>query len=383
MTIVSTLLVFMLSFQLGVYQSMRGNTLKIFDGFAQIQPLGYSGDPDIRKTIDRPEQLAAKAETTPGVDAAAPRATTYVILANDDLSFGGALVGVDPQREASVSTLHNTMRAGRFLAKNDTNAIVMGDVLARDLKIQIGGKVTVLGSALDGSVAADSLVLIGTFHTGMNELDRQIAEMPLARFQATFGMGNQANIIVLMGRDLRGVTDALPAITKFAAASGLTVRNWGELEPALKQAITLDFSTAMLWYVSLVVVVVFITLNTLLMSVLERTREFGMLLALGMQSYLVGRMLWLELLFLAVIGNTIGILLGGGASLWFESHGIVFSGLQGLLLQWGLPGRLYPSLTATSALAGPLVIVLAVATAGLVPYRRILKLEPLQAMRTT
>jgi ABC-type lipoprotein release transport system permease subunit len=362
---------------------MRGNTLKIFDGFAQIQPLGYSGDPDIRKTIDRPEQLAAKAETTPGVDAAAPRATTYVILANDDLSFGGALVGVDPQREASVSTLHNTMRAGRFLAKNDTNAIVMGDVLARDLKIQIGGKVTVLGSALDGSVAADSLVLIGTFHTGMNELDRQIAEMPLARFQATFGMGNQANIIVLMGRDLRGVTDALPAITKFAAASGLTVRNWGELEPALKQAITLDFSTAMLWYVSLVVVVVFITLNTLLMSVLERTREFGMLLALGMQSYLVGRMLWLELLFLAVIGNTIGILLGGGASLWFESHGIVFSGLQGLLLQWGLPGRLYPSLTATSALAGPLVIVLAVATAGLVPYRRILKLEPLQAMRTT
>ena len=239
---------------------------------------------------------------------------------------------------------------------------------------------TILGSALDGTVAADSLKLVGIFRTGMGDLDRQIAEMPLQRFRDAFAMGDRANVIALSGPSLEAVDRALPALRALAAAHGVGVVDWGTLEPALKQAITLDFSTAMLWYASLVVVVVFIILNTLLMSVLERTREFGMLLAIGMGPGLIGRMLWLELVLLALLGNAIGIAIGGGAALWFQRHGIVFGSLEGLMSEWGLPGRLYPKLTVVSALAGPLVIVASVALAGLFPYRRVRRLEPVAAM---
>jgi putative ABC transport system permease protein len=380
MAIASALLVFMLSFQLGVYDGMKGNALRIFDGFAQLQPEGYAADPDLHKTIAAPHALAAQAMAIPGVTAAAPRASCYVIVANGERSFGAAVVGVDPVSEPDVSTLGKTVKAGRYLRPDDGAAVVLGDTLARNLKLGLGDDVTILGSAVDGTVAADSLRIVGLFHTGIADLDRQTAEMPLARFQETFALGDEANVVALAGSSLADVDSALPRLRDLAAAHGLAIRDWGALQPALKQGIALDFSTSMLWYVSLVVVVVFIILNTLLMSVLERTREFGMLMAVGMQPRRIGRMLWLELVFLALLGNGIGVAIGGGAALWFQVHGIALGGLEGLMSQWGLPGRLYPSLSFVSALAGPGVIVFAVALAGVIPYRRILRLEPVAAM---
>ncbi len=123
------------------------------------------------------------------------------------------------------------------------------------------------------------------------------------------------------------------------------VADWGTLQPALKKGIALDFTTGLMWYVILVVMVVFILLNTLLMSVLERTREFGMLLAIGMRARQIGWMLWLEFLLMAVVGNLGGILLGGAIAVYFAETGIAFSGLEGVMAQWGLPGRLFPELT--------------------------------------
>ena len=380
MAFASAILVFMLSFQFGVYDTMKANALRLFDGFAQIQPEGYADDPGLRKAIDDPRAVAARATAVPGVTAAAPRAASYAILASGDRSFGAGIYGVDATAEPWVSTLPATVREGRYLEPGDTAAIVMGDTLARNLGVGLGDDVTILGSAQDGTVAADSLKLVGIFHTGLTDLDRQTAEMPLARFQEAFAMEGGANVIALSGPSLAAVDAALPRLRAAAASSGLTVEDWGALQPGLEQAITLDFSSSMLWYVSLVVVVVFIILNTLLMSVLERTREFGMLMAVGMRPHRIGRMLWLELVFLALVGNALGILIGGGAALWFQVHGMAFAGLEGLFAQWGLPGRLYPSLTLTSAFAGPLVVLLSVAVAGFVPYRRILRLEPVAAM---
>src|SRR6202030_639333 len=112
-----------------------------------------------------------------------------------------------------------------------------------------------------------------------------------------------------------------------------------------RDAIDLKYATSMLFYASLVVVVAFIILNTLLMSVLERTREFGMLLALGMRPGQIGAMVWIELLGLALLGCLVGLVVGGGVTLWLEARGIVYPIDPLLLAQFGLPTRLYPALT--------------------------------------
>lgn len=381
--IVVALLVFMLSFQMGVYDTMKQTTLRIFDGYAQIQPKGYSGDPTIDRTIEHPEKLAREAIAIDGVTTAAPRVNAFAVLANGERSYGAAVVGVDPASEAKISSIAATIRDGRYLAAGDRDTAIMGDILAQNLRLTVGGKVTLLGSARDGSVAADILRVVGIYHSGIVELDRSILEMPLARAQDTFAMDGRANTIALGGPSLGGVNAAIPALEILGKRHGVSVRDWAAMEPALSDMIALKYATSMLFYLTLVVVVAFIILNTLLMSVLERTREFGMLLAMGMRPRLIGRMVWIELLGLALFGCAIGFIIGAGVTLWFEHQGIVYPGMSKLLAQFGLPPRLYPTLTPLSALVGPGAILLSIALGGIVPYLRVTRLTAASAMRAT
>ena len=138
---------------------------------------------------------------------------------------------------------------------------------------------------------------------------------------------------------------------------------------------------SLLLYFVLVSVVAFIILNTLLMSVLERTREFGTLLALGMRSQSIGAMVWLELLGLAVGGCLLGLAIGGGLAIWFSHVGISLGGLGTAMAQYGLPSRLYPAVTPLSFAVGPGAILLAIVVGGVAPYLRVMGLTPGIAMR--
>lgn len=381
--LVVAILVFMLSFQLSVYASMKQNTLRIFDGYAQIQPRGYSTDPALDRTVIQPETLVRQALAIDGISAASPRVNAFAILANGRRSYGGAVIGVDPQSERKVSSIAATIRNGRYLKALDTNSAILGDVLARNLGLSVGMDVTLLGEARDGSVAADVLHVVGLFHSGIPELDRAILEMPFKRAQDTFAMAGRANTIALSGPSLAAVDDALPELRAVVGLHGDAVLNWSALEPAMRDAITLDMSIGALLYATLIAVVAFIILNTLLMSVLERTREFGTLMAVGMRPRLIGQMVWLELVTLALTGCAIGFAVGALATLQFQHEGIAFSGVSELFARFGLPPRIYPALTPVSAATGPVALLLAIATGGIVPYLRVLRLTAASAMRAT
>ncbi len=378
---VAALLVFALSFQVGVYETMKETTLRVFDGYAQLQPEGYASDPNLERTIAAPERLVSRALAIPGISVAAPRINAFAILANGGRSYGAAVVGVRPESEAKVSSIAASIHDGRYLEPGDSGTAVVGQLLAKNLGLAVGSRVTLLGQARDGSVAADVLSVAGIYESGIPELDRTILEMPFARARETFAMGDNANTIALGGRSLADVNRALGALRALAHRHDLNARGWGDLEPALRDNILLKYITSLLLYLTLVLVVAFIVLNTLLMSVLERTREFGMLLALGMRPRLIGGMVWIELLALALFGTAIGIAIGGAATLWLGHVGIALPGLAKLLAQFGLPPKLYPSLTWLSATLGPSAILIAIVLGGIVPYLRVARLTAASAMR--
>lgn len=379
--LVAALLVFMLSFQDGVYSAMKETTLRIFDGYAQVQPPGWADDPTIDKAIERPEALAARLRGIPGVSVAAPRVNGFAILANGARSYGAAVIGVDPGREARVTDLPGRMSGGRYLAPGDDDTAVLGDALARNLGLSVGGRVTLLGAARDGSVAADVLRVVGLYHSGIADLDRSILEMPLARAQAAFGMDGAASTIALGGRSLAAVSGALPAARAIAGPAGTLVVDWAELEPAVRDAIDLKYAISMLFYATLVVVVAFILLNTLLMSVLERTREFGVLLALGMRPGQIGVMVWIELFALAGLGCLAGMAIGAGITLWLQAVGVVYPIDPRILAQFGAPRRLRPALTVFSLCLGPGALMFTIALGGVAPFLRVTRLTPILAMR--
>lgn len=373
-------LVFMPALQNGTYRSMIENTLRLYDGYAQLERPGYREQPEIRETITDVGGLLGELRGIAGLEGVSARASAYALLSAADRSFGAQVLGVDPESEAEVSSVPRNVDRGRYLAPAARDEIVLGTTLADNLKLSIGDAVTLLGMGRDGSLAADSLTLVGTFDSGIREIDRLTAEIPLDRFQQTFSMPGQAHTIVVSGSSLADFSPLMDEIRAVAEPRGLELLDWQALQPGLYQAILLDAGTAALIYLAMVVVVTFTLLNSLLMSVLERTREFGILMSLGMRPAAIGRMVWLETLLMLGLGLTAGIVLGALVSAYFGRAGIAFGQMEEIFSQFGLPGAMYPRLDALTLLGGPGVIAAFTLLAGVFPYLRIRRLEPVASM---
>lgn len=383
MGFISMLLVFVLSFQLGSYDTMKASMLQISDGFGQFQAEGYKDDPEMGKIIPNSSDLVAEVAKIKGVSAVTERGNGFGLLANGERTFAAAVMGIDPVAEAQVTTMTGKVDRGRPLNADDTNAIVLGDGLARNLKIGLGDPVTMLGSGTDGSVAADVLMVVGIFKSGVPELDRQMAQMPIERFKETFLMEGAAHAVLVRSEELPEIEAAEEDLKAAAEKHGVVYLNWQELRPEVQQMINVDWYSAVMMYATLVVVVVFIILNTLYMSVLERTREFGVLLALGMKPHQIGRMVWMEIIFLSTVGAGIGIILGIILTGIFQNTGIAIDmeGTAEIYAQWGLPSKFYPEMTVGRVLSGPGAMVVSIVILGFIPYRRVLGLEPVEAMK--
>jgi len=379
-TIAAAITVFLLSFERGAYGTMKENVLRLMDGFSQVQASTFQSDPDLRKTIDNAEPLMRKLASIQGITAVAPRTVSYVILNSKNRSYAAALVGIDPAREVQVSTLYSTVVAGRFLKAGDGAQIVIGDALARNLHVGVGGTLTLLGTAADGTVAADVVTVAGIFRTGTPDLDRQTAEMPLSRFQNDFAIASKVNLIVIAGHSLGAIQNSLQSIQATAKAFGADALDWTRLEPAVNDIILFGESFWLLIYISLIAIVVFILLNTILMSLLERHREFGMLMAIGMRPTKLGLLVWVELFFLAVLGTSLGTAIGFAATAWAAAHGIPFPDAGALFARWHMPATLYPQIDAVGTFAGPIAIALSITCAGVIPFSRVMRLSPIAAM---
>jgi ABC-type lipoprotein release transport system permease subunit len=175
----NVLLVFMISFQFGMYRLMIDNTLQAFTGHMQVQAPGYKDDQKMRQTVPDVRGLATMLRDEIGSDTIAARASTFVLASSEERTFGIAVFGVEPEHEPAVSNIPGLVTSGRFLGDDGAEEIVIGSVLARNLRVSVGDELTLLGSGRDGSFAAAVVTIVGIFESGVQDIDRSIAELPL------------------------------------------------------------------------------------------------------------------------------------------------------------------------------------------------------------
>jgi ABC-type lipoprotein release transport system permease subunit len=377
----NTLLVFMISFQFSMYGLMIDNTLQVFSGHMQVQAQGYKDDQKMRQVVPDVQPLAERLRNELDSDTVAARGWAFGLASSRERSYGIGIYGVEPEFEARVSSIPGLIKEGRFLEQNDALEIVIGEVLSRNLRIGVGDELTILGSGLDGSFAAAVVVVVGIFESGVKEIDRNIAEMPLGTFQDVFYMNGAGHQVVIMAPTL----DDAPALQSRVAArlpDGLVVHAWDVLQPGLKQAIQADMSSAFFMYGILVILVAFSVLNTQLMSVLERTHEFGVVLALGMKPGRLGRLVMLETTLMGLLGLLLGALVGTLVTYWFTINGLSYPGMEEMAANFNLPGRVYPQVSALKTVFGPAVVFLFTLLAAVYPAWRLRHLHPVEAMRT-
>ena len=166
-----------------------------------------------------------------------------------------------------------------------------------------------------------------------------------------------------------------------AAGADLKVHTWDALLPGLKQAIQADFTSAWFMYGILIVLVAFSVLNTQLMSVLERTKEFGIVMSLGVTPGRLGRLVLLETALMGTLGLVLGALLGGALVAWLGHHGFSYPGMEEMAGKFNLPSRIYPPVTLIGLFFGPAIILVSSVIASLYPAIRLRWLEPVAAMR--
>lgn len=379
----NVLLVFMIALQFGSYDMMINNTLRAFSGHLQIQAEGYQENQRIRSSIPAVSDLAREARSALPSAGVAARAAAFALASSDERSYGIRVIGVEPGHEPDVSTLPGLLERGRFLRDGMAPEIVIGAVMARNLKVGVGDEITLLGSGRDGSFAAAVMTVVGIFKTGMAEMDRSIAEVPLPFFQDVFTMPDHGHQLVIALENLDALPAAEAAVKPLAdSREGLTVLDWVELNPGLKQAIQADMSSAWFMYGVLIVLVAFSVLNTQLMSVLERTREFGVISALGVRPRRLAALVMLETTLMALIGLVIGVALGWLVTVYFNHAGFTYPGMEQAAERFNLPSRIYPTVTFSSILLGPSVVFVFCLLASLYPALRLLRLRPVEAMRT-
>lgn len=378
----NVLLVFMISLQFGMYRLMIDNSLQSFTGHMQVQAPGYMDDQKMRQTVPDVKQLATRLRKELGSSTIAARASTFVLASSEERTYGIAIFGVEPEHEPAVSSIPGLVTSGRFLDANDAEEIVIGSVLARNLRVSIGGELTLLGSGRDGSFAAAVVTVVGIFESGIQDIDRTIAEMPLGLFQDVFYMEGAGHQVVVNAPRLADADELqLRVESLLPADENLVVQSWDALQPGLKQAIQADMSSAFFMYGVLVILVAFSVLNTQLMSVLERTREFGIVMSLGLTPGRLGRLVLLETTMMGLIGLALGALIGGAITYWLGVHGFSWPGMDEMAGKFNLPSRIYPNVTLVSLLAGPAVVMLFSLLATVYPALRLYRLHPVEAMR--
>jgi len=377
------ILVFLISMQLGMYAMMIENTLRAQTGHLQVQAPGYKDELKMRQVVSDVRGLAATLRRELGTDEVAARASAFALVSSAERSYGLQISGVEPEFEPRVSSLPGLVAEGRFFTDSAAEEIVIGSVLARNLRAGVGDELTIIGSGRDGSFAAAVVTVVGVFDSGNPDMDRSFAEVPLGFFQDTFYMEGAGHSVVIMSPSLIGV-GALKTRVQGLLPEGedLVVHDWDALLPGLKQSIQADFVSAWFMYGILIILVAFSVLNTQLMSVLERTKEFGITMSLGVTPGRLGRLVLLESSLMGAIGLIIGMIFGGALVLWLGQIGFTYPGLEEMAGKFNLPGRIYPQFSAAGLLMGPVILLLASMAASIYPALRLRWLEPVAAMRT-
>lgn len=378
------LLVFMLSFQLGSYESMINASVRLSTGHLQIQALGYQNDRKMEQVVPDPRKIMERLGRIPGISGITVRSYAFAMASSSSRTRGIMVMGIDPASEGKVTTLPTQIREGKYLDQDESDGCLIGTLLSRMLRAGIGDEITLLGMGLDGSVAATVVRVSGIYSSGIEEIDRSVLSIPNSRFDEIFSMNSSVHAVVISAHDLSNLRSAAEMIKKNLGKDlrALAVLDWGELTPGLKQSIKLDLFSGFLMYTALVLVVAFSITNTFIMAIFERNKEFGVLMALGARPGRLVGMLLAEASILNFLGVCSGMVAGALLTLFFQFRGIDMGEAGRIAEQYGLSTIFYPRLGLISLITGPAMVMVITFFSAFIPTLKVMRMTPSEALNS-
>ena len=310
----------------GSHIQMIDSAVRMGSAHLLIQQKGYQEGAEIGLTLSPREVRSVKQwiddqKSLFPIQQQLGRVFASGLASSADGATGVQILGVEPRAEQEVSLFHERLVEGRFLGEGDTDTIVVGEGIARKLRLGIDSKMVLMAQAVATTEIQSKLVRVGgVMRTGLEQLDRMLVLMPLDSSREFLELGEGLHqVAVFLGDD--DYSQELAALGK-SAFPELEVLDWGEALPELRDFIRVDDGGNYVFNVFIFLLIAFTVMNTMLMSVLERSREFALLDALGLTPAKRFAMVFVEAGFIGLLSITFGFILGYSAHLYLYVYGL-------------------------------------------------------------
>jgi ABC-type lipoprotein release transport system permease subunit len=377
-------MVFLGALMRGMSVSVIQNGLETLTGDVQIHATGYRADPVVDNRIENPDEpYGVLTETLPPGSLWTSRVRVSAVASNARHTTGVTLVGVDPLKEPQMSFIgQDALLEGRFLEPGELNAVVVGRALMKKYETRVGNKLILMAQGTSGDVESRAFRISGVYRAEMEETEKRFVFVPRAAAQDMLGMGDAVSEIEIKLPD-HEESEIVAATLAKSLPDSYEINSWEDLLPMQVAFLRIFDGFMVIWNIVVFIAMAFGIVNTILMAVFERIREFGLMRALGMKPGAVIREVMTEALLLLAVGCALGNLVGMASVALLARTGIDLSSFSAGMEYAGMSRIIYPVLTAHDlALANAVVGVLGLLV-SLYPAVRASRFTPVEAMART
>jgi len=374
------LAIFTRALQFGSYDHMIDSAVRMYTGYLQIHGKGYWEERTLEKSIEADDKLINQIEKIPFVEIAVPRLENYMLISSREITKVASVIGIDPERENEMTGLKNKLIAGRYLNDND-QGILIAEGLARLIKVNIGDSVILYGQGIFGITTATVCPVIGVVKFALPDLNNSFIYMPIKFGQNLFSMESKITTISLMLTNPRKINEVQSELNKLLNEK-FEVMRWEEMMPELVQGIQLDNVSGLIMLLILYIVIAFGIFGTVMMMTAERTKEFGILISIGVKKSKLILITTIETIFIALLGGISGVLISIPLVIYFHNNPIRYSGeLEEISLKFGVEPVLPLSTDLSIFLSQTFLVIIIALVSSLYPLNYIRKIKPVEAIR--
>jgi ABC-type lipoprotein release transport system permease subunit len=365
----------------GFDQAIYGNAIKVLGGNIQVHAEGYRAKADQSPLLPLADdqKVVEAARADPRVLAASRRIHTGGLATSREGAFAVSITGIEPEAETEVNLAAQHVIAGRYLTKDDADMIFIGKGLADAMGVGIGDRITLTGRSKHEQMARRTMTVAGIYDLGMPEIEKRTIFVSLAEAQFLYGLTGQSTEVAVVLKQL-GQEDAVIAALK-PGLSGYEIESYRTNFPELQQALGTKNGVMNIFSVIILMIAAIGILNMLLMAVYERTREIGLLGALGLKPRQISWLFILEGTMIGLVGVAAGVGLGLLINGVFKIVGLDYSQFSGMTTYMALMGgKVYPSWGVEKLLWRALTVAIIAALAAFYPAREAAQREPAEAL---
>ncbi len=371
--------IFIVAFYEGVIQQRIRSAIDNELSHIQIHHPAFRDEQDLRFDLQPSDSLTSMLKQLPAVQQWSQRIVANGMVSTSAGSSGARVNGVDPAAEAAMTGLSAKVKDGQWFSGEGRNEVLIGEALAQKLRLTTGKKLVITLTDRTGEISSGAFRIRGIFRTASQPFDETNIYIRRTDADRLGAMeGRVVEVAIRLHQDVE--TDAIAGIINQRFPE-LEVKTWRELSPEMELLVVTTGQTIYIFMGIIMLALAFGIINTMLMAILERTREIGMLIALGMARMRIFWMILMETLLLVLAGAPAGMIPAVLTVMYTRKNGIDLSVFSEVLSSFGWDTRVYPFLEAGMLLRVLALVTLTALLSALLPARRALRLKPADALR--